>query len=75
MTSLATQARAPLAAGTPATPAFRPLAATGRWFWAALSAIGESRGRRELLRLADQYQATRPELARQLRSAARGSWL
>lgn len=43
--------------------------------WAALEAIGEARGRRQLLKIAHECAATRPELASQLRAAARSSWL
>lgn len=43
--------------------------------WEALKAVGASRGRRELLALARDQEAIRPELAASLRSAARRSWL
>ena len=57
----------------PATPgvAGRVLAV----LWTALKAIGEARGRRELLELAREHQAMRPEFAATLRSAARRGWL
>jgi hypothetical protein len=42
--------------------------------WTVLSAMGQSRARAELLRLADQHAHTRPELAAQLRAAAARNW-
>jgi hypothetical protein len=63
----------------PALTKRRPMAAarSSIWvsLWAALEAIGEARGRRQLLKIADECAATRPELASQLRAAARSSWL
>ena len=43
--------------------------------WTALKAVGAARGRRELLELAREHQATRPEFAATLRAAARRGWL
>ena len=50
----------------------------GAWFanagaavWKALQASGQARAGRQLLDLADQCEATQPELARELRAAAR----
>jgi len=42
--------------------------------WTVLGAMGQSRARAELLRLADLHAATRPDLAKQLRTAARRNW-
>jgi hypothetical protein len=42
--------------------------------WNVLQAMGQSRARAELLRMADMHAGTRPELAKQLRTAARGNW-
>ena len=41
----------------------------------ALEAIGQARGRAELVRLADRVASSRPEFAAQLREAARRGWL
>jgi len=46
----------------------------GRSIWRALEAMGESRARGELERMADAYALTRPALAAQLRSASRRNW-
>ncbi len=43
--------------------------------WAALEAVGAARGRRELLQLAREHEAMRPEFAATLRDAARRGWL
>ena len=43
--------------------------------WQFLVAVGQVRARSEMLRLAAQYESTRPELAARLRAAARESWL
>ena len=43
--------------------------------WEALKAVGASRGRRELLAVAREHEALRPEFAAQLRAAARRGWL
>jgi len=48
------------------------LAAIGRAIWRFLEAWGEQRASRELLTLADRWQAQNPTLARELRSYARG---
>jgi hypothetical protein len=42
--------------------------------WSVLEAMGQSRARAELLRMADLHAASRPELAKQLRTAARRNW-
>lgn len=47
----------------------------GRALWQGLSAIGEGRARTALIALANEQSTSRPELAAQLRSAARRSWL
>lgn len=49
----------------------RPLRAV----WTALESVGRARARRQLLQLAHDVQASRPELAAQLRQAARHGWL
>lgn len=46
----------------------------GRTLWNFFRVIGESRARNALRELAQQTAATRPELAAQLRQAARRSW-
>lgn len=43
----------------------------GTAVWQSLEAVGRLRARRELLELADHWQAQRPELAAQLRAATR----
>jgi len=47
------------------------LARWGAAVWLALEGVGRSRARRELLILADRWQAGQPELAAQLRAACR----
>ncbi len=47
------------------------LARIGRAVWRALEAHGRSRGRRELLYLADRWQANQPQLAGEMRAASR----
>ena len=47
------------------------LARIGRAVWRALEAHGRSRSRRELLYLADRWQANQPELAEEMRAASR----
>ncbi len=42
--------------------------------WTVLGAMGQSRARAELLRLAQTHAASRPELAQQLRNAAKRNW-
>jgi hypothetical protein len=54
-----------------------PVAAVNRigqtvWNW--LGYLGQARARGELLRMADSYAATQPELAAQLRAAAGKNW-
>ena len=46
----------------------------GRSIWRVLEAMGESRARGELQRMADTYARAQPELAAQLRSASRRNW-
>ena len=43
--------------------------------WTALKAVGAARGRRELLQLAREHEAMRPEFAATLRDAARRGWM
>jgi len=43
----------------------------GKSVWHQLELIGHARARRVLLSLADQYQVSQPDLAAQLREAAR----
>jgi hypothetical protein len=57
----------------PAAPSF--LARALRATWVGLKSLGRARARREVLRLAREVQASRPELAAQLRRTARQSWL
>jgi hypothetical protein len=47
------------------------LARWGAAVWQALEGVGRARARRELLLLADRWEAGRPELAAQLRDACR----
>lgn len=46
-----------------------------RAVWTALESVGRARARRQLLQLAHDIQASRPELAAQLRQTARRGWL
>jgi hypothetical protein len=63
-------------ARSPAKPAVPSLLSRAlRAAWVALESVGRARARREMLRLAHEVQASRPELAAQLRRAARQSWL
>ena len=48
------------------------IAGIGRAVWRFLEAYGEQRAGRELLILADRWQAQNPTLARELRSYVRG---
>ena len=59
--------------GNPAAPS--RLARAGRVVWRVLQDIGLRRGRGEILRLARDIEASRPELAAQLRDTARRGWL
>jgi hypothetical protein len=45
------------------------LARAGASFWHWLEASGRARGQRELLERAARYEATQPELAKELRAA------
>jgi hypothetical protein len=47
------------------------MARWGAAAWQAMEGVGRSRARRELLILADRWQAGQPELAAQLRAACR----
>jgi hypothetical protein len=47
------------------------MARWGTAAWQALEGVGRARARRELLILADRWQAGQPELAAQLRAACR----
>ena len=56
----------------PATPSLRPwLARAGATVWRALEESGRARAHRHLLDFADHCEALQPELAKELRSAAR----
>jgi hypothetical protein len=62
----------------PSHPASAPGAALRHWFagagatlWRALEIAGQARARRHLLDFADGCEALQPELAKQLRAAAR----
>lgn len=46
-----------------------------RAVWTALESVGRARARRQLLQLAQDIQASRPELAAQLRQTAKRGWL
>lgn len=63
-----------------AAPAFgrnvrRTLGRSLRTVWTILESLGRARARREMLQLARDVQASRPELAAQLRRSATQSWL
>lgn len=51
------------------------LVRTGRVVWRALERAGARRARRELLNLAREHEAARPEFAAHLREAAHRGWL
>lgn len=56
----------------PAAARVRPwLASTGAAIWAAFEKAGRARAQRHLLAFADQCEALQPELAKELRAAAR----
>ena len=56
----------------PAVPRLRPwLARAGATVWRSLEIAGQARARRHLLDFADQCEALQPELAKELRAAAR----
>ena len=57
----------------PSRPSF--VGRVGRLIWGVLEQAGARRARTELLRLANEHEATRPGLAVQLRAAARRGWL
>ena len=57
---------APAAVAAP-TPLRARLAAIGVAVWNALEAFGYARARRDLAQIAERYEQTSPELARQLR--------
>ena len=65
--------RAALPAGSVARPSW--LARAGHAVWRALCTVGQRRSRRHLLSLARDIEASRPELAAQLRDTARHGWL
>ena len=55
-----------------AIPGFRPwLARTGAAVWRAFETTGRARAERHLLEFADQCESLQPELAKELRLAAR----
>ena len=57
-----------------AAPRLRPwLARVGAAVWASLEATGRARAQRHLLDFANQCQGLQPELAKELRAAARHS--
>ncbi|NML18720.1 hypothetical protein [Azohydromonas caseinilytica] len=63
-----------------AKPVSAPVAADGvkralRAAWNLLERLGRARARREMLQVARELQASRPELAAQLRRTATQSWL
>jgi hypothetical protein len=45
------------------------LARSGRYVWRALEAHGQARAHRVILELADKWESSEPELARQLRES------
>ena len=57
----------------PSPPSF--FGRVGRLVWGALEQTSARRARSELLRLANEHEASRPEFATQLRAAARRGWL
>lgn len=67
--------RAALPAGTSASPGSSLLSRAGRAAWRVLQDMGQRRSRHHLLHLARDIEASRPELAAQLRDTARHGWL
>jgi len=51
------------------------LAQAGAAVWRVLQALGQARAHRELLAFADGCEATQPELAKEMRAAARHTLL
>jgi len=49
----------------------RSIVRAGRALWRALQAVGEARAHRQVLELADRFEALQPELAKELRAACR----
>ena len=63
-------------AAAPWVPGFKPmLARIGRSIWFTLHAVGASRARAELMRVAATSESSNPELAARLRRLAREDWL
>jgi len=54
-----------------ATSLAHSLGRAGTAVWQALESFGERRARQHMLQLAEQYQHTRPDVARMLREASR----
>ena len=52
-------------------PAGRAVAKAGAAIWRALEAVGRARAQAHLLALADRCEAQQPDMARDLRAAAR----
>ncbi len=75
--NLAYDTAARRALSAPATDGgfFQTLNRSLRAVWTALESVGRARARRQMLQLAHDVQASRPELAAQLRQAARRGWL
>ena len=70
-----TAARRALSAPASDRGFFQTLNRSLRTVWSALESVGRARARRQLLQLARDVQASRPELAAQLRQTARRGWL
>jgi hypothetical protein len=63
--------RAPAAAWASGLAPPSRVARFGAAVWRTLEAIGQARARRELLRLADRWETSQPDLAAQLRATCR----
>ena len=70
-----TAARRALAAPAFARDLSQALRRALRTTWTLLEGLGHARARQQLLQLAREVQASRPELAAQLRRTARQGWL
>ena len=58
-------------ASAPSGRGLRWVVRAGNGFWNGLVALGRARDRYQLLEIADRCEALQPELARELRAAAR----
>jgi hypothetical protein len=70
-----TAARRALAAPAFSHDVFQALGRSLRAAWSVLEGLGRARARGQLLQLAREVQASRPELAAQLRRSAARGWV